>query len=132
VLAWFFLESFEFATATTTRITTDRAMGELLDFILQHEQFRKARLPSLYSDFRNLKTTNPNGFYANVTAWKTVLADACRYGKVGNAADKLVLSTSEDLVSQLHTQDWARPLALGVVVVSSRNLSTMPPAASAC
>ena len=30
---------------TTRNITTDRAMGELLEFVLQHEQFRKYPLP---------------------------------------------------------------------------------------
>jgi charged multivesicular body protein 7 len=74
-------------------------------------------LPSLYSDFRNLKTTNPNGFDANVAAWKAVLADACKAGKF--ARDKLVLSVSDDLVSALHTQDWGRPLALGVAVAEA-------------
>jgi charged multivesicular body protein 7 len=74
-------------------------------------------LPSLYSDFRYLKTTNPNGFDANVSAWKAVLADACKAGKLPR--DKLVLSTSDDLVSSLQTRDWGRPLALGVVVAEA-------------
>jgi len=91
-------------------------MSELLSFVLQHRMFCQARLPSLYSDFRYLKTTNPNGFHANVTAWKSALADACMAGKIVDCSDKLVLCMGEDLIAWLQSPDWGRPLALGVVV----------------
>ncbi|KAI9827266.1 MAG: hypothetical protein M1832_005404 [Thelocarpon impressellum] len=95
-------------------------MPELLDFILGHEgPFRKARLPSLYSDFRHLQTTNPDGYAANVSAWRTALAHAAREGRVpgpGGSNDLLCLSTGEELVRELESKEWGRPLALGTVV----------------
>ncbi|KAA8904650.1 hypothetical protein FN846DRAFT_952134 [Sphaerosporella brunnea] len=93
-------------------------MSELLLFVLEHEQFRRARLPSLYSDFRNLKITNPNGFYANIAAWTAVLSEACKAGKLPGE-DKLVLNSNEQLVSAVQTRDWGRPLALGAVVAEA-------------
>lgn len=74
------------------------------------------RLPSLYSDFRRLRTNNPNGFLANVTTWKTVLSAASRQGVLPNTQDTLILHTGEELVSSLATREWGRPLALGTVV----------------
>ncbi|CUS13127.1 unnamed protein product [Tuber aestivum] len=89
-------------------------MSELLSFILAHEQFRRARLPSLYSDFRPLRANNPSGFLANVTAWKSALGQAAANGVLGR--DTLVLEVGEELVSSLATREWGRPLALGTVV----------------
>ncbi|PWW72729.1 hypothetical protein C7212DRAFT_366452 [Tuber magnatum] len=89
-------------------------MSELLSFILAHEQFRRARLPSLYSDFRPLRTNNPSGFLANIAAWKSVLGQAAANGVLGR--DTLVLEIGEELVSSLATREWGRPLALGTVV----------------
>ena len=78
----------------------------------------RARLPSLYSDFRNLKTTNPNGYHANVTAWKTILSAAIAVGK-GPDSNKLVLTANDDLVSSLQTREFGRPLTLGVVIAEA-------------
>ncbi|KAI5804984.1 Snf7-domain-containing protein [Geopyxis carbonaria] len=91
-------------------------MSELLNFVLDHPDFRKTRLPSLYSDFRNLQTTNSSAFTANVAAWKRLLIDATAHGLVGDGTDKLVITTGEALVTQMSMQEWGRPLALGVVV----------------
>ncbi|KAF8533483.1 hypothetical protein BDD12DRAFT_865070 [Trichophaea hybrida] len=102
-------------------------MSELLTFILQHHLFSEARLPSLYSDFRYLKTTNPSAFHANVKAWKTVLADACKAGKVADGSDRLILCIGEDLMSMLYSSDWGRPLALGVVVAEAVDCKSLYP-----
>ncbi|KAI9836589.1 MAG: hypothetical protein M1819_001221 [Sarea resinae] len=95
-------------------------MSELLSFILSHEeQFRRARLPSLYSDFRVQQTTNPDGYAANISAWRTALSNATRAGLVpapGASNDLLVLRTGAELLQELETRDWGRPLALGTVI----------------
>ncbi|KAI9800314.1 MAG: hypothetical protein M1833_003428 [Piccolia ochrophora] len=96
-------------------------MSELLNFVLDHEeQFRRARLPSLYSDFRRLRTINPDGYAANVKAWQTALAHATRAGRVPPSSagekDRLVLNTGEELVQALESKEWGRPQALGVVL----------------
>ncbi|KZF23232.1 Snf7 family protein [Xylona heveae TC161] len=95
-------------------------MSELLNFILNHEeQFRRARLASLYSDFRHQQTTNPDGYNANIVAWQTALANAARAGLIpapGAGSDHLTLRTGEDLLRELETKEWGRPLALGAVI----------------
>ncbi|KAH0548250.1 hypothetical protein GP486_008041 [Trichoglossum hirsutum] len=97
-------------------------MSELLNFILNHEeQFRRARLPSLYSDFRHQRTTNPDGYAVNVSAWRAALGHAAREGLIPSPdtrSDLLVLRFSDDLRRALETKEWGRPLALGAVIVS--------------
>ncbi|KAI9724123.1 MAG: hypothetical protein M1812_000842 [Candelaria pacifica] len=96
-------------------------MSELLNFILNHEeQFRRARIASLYSDFRVQQTTNPDGYAANISAWQLALAHATRKGLIPSAGaasnDLLTLRTGEELLRALETKEWGRPLALGAVV----------------
>ncbi|KAI9873673.1 MAG: hypothetical protein M1830_010732 [Pleopsidium flavum] len=99
-------------------------MSELLHFILDYEkQFRRfddrARLPSLYSDFRVQQTTNPDGYAANVAAWQIALANAARAGLIpsrGGSSDLLILRTSQELLQALETKEWGQPLALSAVV----------------
>lgn len=94
-------------------------MGELLDFLTTHEErFFKGRLGALYSDFRHLRTTNPDGYSANISAWQKALTDATRKGYIpsrGNAVDILVITVSDDLLRALETKEWGRPLSLGTV-----------------
>ncbi|KAI9821705.1 MAG: hypothetical protein M1827_002286 [Pycnora praestabilis] len=95
-------------------------MTELLQFLLDHEeQFRRARLASLYSDFRSQRTTNPDGYAANISAWRIALTDATQAGLIpapGANKDLLTLRTTEDLLRALETKEWGRPLALGTVI----------------
>ncbi|KAK6363523.1 hypothetical protein TWF730_000955 [Orbilia blumenaviensis] len=94
-------------------------MNELLSFILQQEDFRKARLPSLYSDFSPLQTTNPDGYTANITAWKSALAKATYAGLIpsssSTAADHLILPITPQLLPSLSTREYGTP-ALACVI----------------
>ncbi|KAI9886259.1 MAG: CCA tRNA nucleotidyltransferase, mitochondrial [Watsoniomyces obsoletus] len=100
-------------------------MGELLRFILSTEaQFSnsKRRLPALYSDFRQLHEVNPEGYTANISAWQSALAHASREGIIpgpDGSENLLILSTGEELLRELETKEWGRPLALGTVVKES-------------
>ncbi|KAI9756047.1 MAG: CCA tRNA nucleotidyltransferase, mitochondrial [Chaenotheca gracillima] len=105
-------------------------MNELLSFILdRQQQFRKhgalslpARLASLYSDFRHLQIVNPDGYAANISAWRQALIAAAREGLTGTdrgGNDLLVLTTGEDLLQALESKEWGRPLALGTVINES-------------
>ncbi|KAL2875572.1 hypothetical protein SGCOL_009189 [Colletotrichum sp. CLE4] len=95
-------------------------MGELADFLVERDQnFRKARLPALYSDFRPQRTLNPDGFHANVSAWRQALARAAWEGRVASqlsAPNLLVVNVDEQLVRSLESKQFGRPLALGTVV----------------
>ncbi|EEQ31054.1 SNF7 family protein [Microsporum canis CBS 113480] len=106
-------------------------MSELLSYILSHEDaFRKARLPSLYSDFSPQKQTNPDGYNSNVTAWQRALANAALAGHVSSLSSStaqklgsrkeslshrnnlLVLRTGNTLMADLEMREWGRPLSL--------------------
>ncbi|KAI9783423.1 MAG: hypothetical protein M1816_001397 [Peltula sp. TS41687] len=96
-------------------------MSDLLNYILKHEhQFQsKARFASLYSDFRYLQTTNPDGYTANITAWKAALTNAAREQLLpapGGIPDLLTIHTGPELLQALESKEWGRPLALGTVV----------------
>ncbi|KAJ8122410.1 hypothetical protein ONZ43_g1386 [Nemania bipapillata] len=95
-------------------------MSELLDFLLQNDpSFRKARLPSLYSDFRSQQTLNPDGFVANVSAWKHGLSNAALAGHAPSkspARNHLTLELDGALLRALENKQFGRPLALGTVL----------------
>ncbi|KAK1971034.1 Snf7 family protein [Colletotrichum eremochloae] len=95
-------------------------MGELADFLVERdENFRKARLPALYSDFRAQRTLNPDGFQANVSAWRQALARAAWEGRIASqvsAPNILIVDVDEQLVRSLESKQFGRPLALGTVV----------------
>ncbi|KAI0396046.1 Snf7-domain-containing protein [Xylariaceae sp. FL0594] len=96
-------------------------MGELLDYLVQNEQgFRQARLPALYSDFQAQRTLNPDGYAANVNAWKRGLSNAALAGKTPSksaSANHVTLEIDDDaLLRSLETKQFGRPLALGVVL----------------
>lgn len=82
----------------------------------------RARLPSLYSDFTLQRSSNPDGFVANVSAWENALRKAAQAGLIpapDNGHDTLSLRTGEELLQALTTKEWGRPLALGTVIVGN-------------
>ncbi|PSR90605.1 Snf7-domain-containing protein [Coniella lustricola] len=93
-------------------------MSKALEWLVEHEpSFRKARLPALYSDFRGQRTTNPDGFEANISAWKRGLASIAREGLAGTSnPNHVVLSADESLLRALESKQYGRPLALGTVI----------------
>ncbi|MCJ1277606.1 hypothetical protein MMC21_005420 [Puttea exsequens] len=105
-------------------------MREPLPSILsQDDQFRRARLPSLYSDFTTQRNSNPDGFAANTTAWISLLSKAANAGLLGGSRDgpdTLSLETGQELLQRLQTKEWGRPLAIATVIdeaVSQRQMT---------
>lgn len=98
----------------------------------------RSRLPALYSDFRGLRTTNPEGFAANVAAWRRGLASLVRGGLLPAAAAPsasslspsskqaatsnttarsfLILIAGRSLLDALQSDRYGRPLALDAVI----------------
>lgn len=81
----------------------------------------RARLASLYSDFRPQRQTNPDGYHANASAWLRALTAAAKAGLVPSHSaaqqqDHFVLQTGEELARALQTPEFGRPLAIGCVV----------------
>ncbi|ESZ95194.1 hypothetical protein SBOR_4425 [Sclerotinia borealis F-4128] len=95
-------------------------MSELLSYLLNNElQFRRARLAALYSDFRQQQNLNPDGYHANIEAWRKALGNAARAGVMpsqGSSPDLLILKADDELLRALDTNEWGRPLSLGAVV----------------
>lgn len=76
-------------------------------------------MPALYSDFRSQRTLNPDGFHANITAWRDALARATREGRISSdasTADLFILSVNDHLLRSLEYKQYGRPIALGSVV----------------
>ncbi|KAL2158656.1 hypothetical protein VTH06DRAFT_4138 [Thermothelomyces fergusii] len=94
----------------------------LLEFLVENEpSFRKSRLPALYSDFQTQRTLNPDGYQANVSAWRKALgrivgSGLAPAGRGGAAPDLFVLHSDEQLLRALESKQYGRPLALGAVV----------------
>jgi charged multivesicular body protein 7 len=103
------------STLTRTRLTLDS----------------RARLASLYSDFRHQRSTNPDGYQANANAWLRALSSASKAGLIPTHAgmnnDHFVLKTGEELSKALQTQEYGRPLALGAVVQDAVNKKELIP-----
>ncbi|KAI0005280.1 Snf7-domain-containing protein [Xylariaceae sp. FL0662B] len=95
-------------------------MSELLNYLVQNDaNFRRARLPALYSDFRSQHTLNPDGFAANLAAWKRALSSAALTGHApskSSAPNHLTLELDDALLRALESKQFGRPLALGTVL----------------
>ncbi|KAL7785221.1 Snf7 domain-containing protein [Trichoderma ceciliae] len=95
-------------------------MGELADYLVQHDaNFRRTRLPALYSDFRPQKTLNPDGYHANISAWLLALARLASEGllsRQGSKSSALVFDIDESLRRSLDNKQFGQPLALGTVI----------------
>ncbi|KAI4227513.1 MAG: hypothetical protein L6R36_002353 [Xanthoria steineri] len=95
-------------------------MSDLLQYILsQQDQFRRARIPSLFSDFTVQRHTNPDGYYANVNIWEEVLCRAASAGLVvgrDGTVHRLSLETGPYLLQKLESSEWGRPLAINAVI----------------
>ncbi|PQK13888.1 hypothetical protein BB8028_0004g08190 [Beauveria bassiana] len=105
-------------------------MGELAEFLAQNDAaFRRARLPALYADFRPQRTLNPDGYSANVTAWRHALSLLARRGLLsqGTNTNILILNLEESLLRKLESRQFGQPLALGTVVRESIAASAMFP-----
>ncbi|KAI1620114.1 Snf7-domain-containing protein [Exophiala viscosa] len=91
-------------------------MSPLLEWLVENEpSFRKTRLPSLYSDLTVQKSTNPEGYAANVTAWASALTRASLAGQLP-LEQRLILQASDDLLNALASAQYGRPSGLGSVL----------------
>lgn len=104
--------------------TTTEAMSDLLTHLVQNEpSFRAQRLPALYSDFRPQRTLNPDGYQANISAWRRALSAIASSGLApttkGSKPNCLVLTIDERLVRALESKSYGRPLALGAVLAEA-------------
>ncbi|KAF5560994.1 SNF7 [Fusarium napiforme] len=95
-------------------------MGELADYLINNDpSFSRSRLAARYSDFRSQRTLNPDGYQANISAWRQALSDLAANGKIshrGSSPDHFVLNLDDSLLRSLEFKEFGQPLALGTVV----------------
>jgi hypothetical protein len=77
----------------------------------------KDRLPALYAYFRPLKHSNPVGYEANIQVWQSALSTAVKEGELSSNENTLVLDITPQVLSDISTSPWGRPLGLDSVVV---------------
>ncbi|KAM0306562.1 hypothetical protein HYE67_002575 [Fusarium culmorum] len=98
-------------------------MGELADYLIKNDpSFSRSRLPARYSDFRSQRTLNPDGYQANISAWRQALSDLVAKGMIshrGSTPDHFVLKLDDSLLRSLEHKEFGQPLALGTVVRES-------------
>jgi charged multivesicular body protein 7 len=117
----------------------EEEMSELVNFILDYEEAfqrfaplpephkhcacssptcSRNRIQSLYSDFRKLQATNPEGYQTNLSIWQKALANAARAGVVpapGATRNLLTIHTGLDLARALSHKDHGMPTCLPAV-----------------
>lgn len=62
---------------------------------------------------------NPDGYQANISAWRQALSDLVAKGKIshrGSSPDHFVLKLDDSLLRSLEHKEFGQPLALGTVV----------------
>ena len=107
-------------------------MTELVEYISTHEEAFKNqnRLASLYSDFREQQDTNPDGYAANLNAWKKALEHGARAGKLpgsGTARNLLILDTGNELARALQHRQYGLPTCLREVFYDAINKKAFVP-----
>ncbi|SCU89050.1 LAFA_0E15918g1_1 [Lachancea sp. 'fantastica'] len=68
-----------------------------------------SRISSLYSDFRNLKELNPEGYEANIRNWRQVLLEEV-------LEDEVIVKTGPELLEELSDPQAGQPRSLDVVL----------------
>lgn len=88
----------------------------ITDLVLESSLFTEARLPSLYSDFRQLKQSNPDGFNANVIAWEQALSSATSARLTSTNESVFVFQSDEKILKSLRLRQYGEPLAVDCVI----------------
>ncbi|KAK7188227.1 snf7 family protein [Paraphaeosphaeria sporulosa] len=96
-------------------------MTDPVEYIQTHEEAFKNpnRLASLYSDFRAQQHINPDGYVANLDAWKRALEHAAREGLLpgsGATRNLLVIDSGRELTRALQHRDFGLPTCLREVL----------------
>lgn len=82
------------------------------DLVKRVPPFKELRLPSLFSDFTELREINPEGFAANVDAWATLLLEGLR----SHFFKSSVSIASAGLPLELSLPSHGEPKALALVL----------------
>lgn len=82
---------------------------KLQDAISGNRNFTATRKASLYSNFARLEDSNPDGYEANIIAWREVLETAL---KDGAFADKTCIEAGPELIKDLNDSHNGVPLSL--------------------
>ncbi|KAL3232732.1 Uncharacterized protein RNJ44_04648 [Nakaseomyces bracarensis] len=71
----------------------------------------KSRIPSLYKDFRLLEDVNPEGYSANINAWKIHLLE-----NVFPDMNSILLRTGDGFLHALYMKEYGYPKSIDIVI----------------
>lgn len=101
------------APARTTLSEEPTACKTMIqDAIAQNKLFTETRIPSLYSDFKKLEQINPDGYEANLIAWKSLIQQLFHGGHLSNC---FVLDTT-GLLDELTLAHHGKPMCVDLVL----------------
>lgn len=108
-------------------------MSDLVEFIrTQEEAFKNPnRLASLYSDFRAQQNINPDGYIANLEAWRKAIEHAARAGLLpgcGATRNLLIIDSGSQLARVLQHKDFGSPTCLREVLQDAVKKGAFVPA----
>lgn len=75
------------------------------------------RIQSLYSDLGRQKVSNPSGYIANLSWWRSTLVAIVEKRLQTKKEDALVLHVDQELSDALRLEKAGRPAGLGTVIV---------------
>ncbi|KAG8806326.1 hypothetical protein FRC17_005079 [Serendipita sp. 399] len=98
------------SNSTDTKQTLDSFLSSLPEFT------STPRIQSLYSDLGRQKLSNPSGYAANLSWWRSVLQELVSRRLQPNKSHALVLHVDQDLSDALRWDKVGRPAGLSAVV----------------
>jgi charged multivesicular body protein 7 len=95
------------------------ANNALTSYLSTFNEFKSTpRIQSLYSDLGRQKISNPSGYAANLSWWRTTLQEIVSRRIQPKDVDALILHVDQDLSDSLRWEKVGRPAGLGTLVVS--------------
>lgn len=95
------------------------------DYIRSNASFSESRLRSLYGDFANLKQLNPEGYEANIQAWRSLFEDLIKHKVMDDSV--LSLSVNNATAQSLSISRYGEPRSLAIVLEELVNDGVLVP-----
>lgn len=95
------------------------------DYIRSNTSFSESRLRSLYGDFANLKQLNPEGYEANIQAWRSLFEDLIKHKVVDDSI--LSLSVNATTSHLLSISKYGEPRSLTIILEELVNNGVLVP-----
>ncbi|CCE85260.1 Piso0_004842 [Millerozyma farinosa CBS 7064] len=95
------------------------------DYIRSNTSFSESRLRSLYGGFANLKQLNPEGYEANIQAWRSLIQDLIKHKVIDDSV--LSLSVNAATSQLLSISTYGEPKSLTLILGELVNSGVLVP-----